>query len=74
MSVFDAYARYYDLVNQKKVYPAEAQYVASLIQDHGGETSTLLDIGCGTGRHAELLAGSVQEHQEPSQSRGAVRF
>jgi len=58
MSVFDAYARYYDLVNREKDYAAEAQYVASLIEDHGGETATLLDIGCGTGRHAELLAGS----------------
>ena len=56
MSVFDAYARYYDLLNQEKDYPAEAQYVASLIKKHGGGKSTLLDIGCGTGRHAKLLA------------------
>jgi len=58
MSVFDAYARYYDLVNKDKDYPAEAQYVASLIKQHGGDKSSLLDIGCGTGRHAELLADS----------------
>lgn len=58
MSVFDAYARYYDLVNQEKDYPAEAQYVASLVEKHGGEKSALLDIGCGTGRHAEQLAAA----------------
>lgn len=58
MSVFDAYARYYDLLNQEKDYASEAQYVASLIKKHGGETSALIDIGCGTGRHAELLAAA----------------
>jgi len=72
MSVFDAYARYYDLVNQEKDYPAEAQYVASLIQEHGGETSTLLDIGCGTGRHAELLADSGFEVEGLDRAEGMI--
>ena len=58
MSVFDAYARYYDLVNKDKDYLAETQYVASLIERYGDERSSLLDIGCGTGRHAELFSDS----------------
>ncbi|MEE4216002.1 MAG: class I SAM-dependent methyltransferase [Xanthomonadales bacterium] len=55
MSVFDSYARYYDLLNKDKDYSAETRYVAKLIDRFGSAPCKLLDIGCGTGRHAELL-------------------
>jgi SAM-dependent methyltransferase len=56
MSVFDHYARYYDLLYRDKDYAAEADFVADLIRTHAPRAHTLLELGCGTGRHAELLA------------------
>ena len=56
MSVFRAYARYYDLLYEDKDYEGEARYVNSLIRKFAPNSLSLLDIGCGTGRHAELFS------------------
>ncbi|HEY2400385.1 MAG TPA: class I SAM-dependent methyltransferase, partial [Steroidobacteraceae bacterium] len=53
--VFDAYAAYYDLLYRDKDYPGEARYVQSLLRRHGVSDGDLLELGCGTGRHAEQL-------------------
>ena len=58
MSVFGAYSQYYDLLYQDKDYVAEANYVRSLVERHQPGARSLLDLGCGTGRHALLLAES----------------
>ena len=54
--VFDAYARYYDLLYRDKDYAAEAKYVASLIRAQAPRAARILELGCGTGAHAEHLA------------------
>lgn len=56
MKVFDAYAAYYDLLYRDKAYGQEAGYVLGLLADHGIERGSLLELGCGTGRHAEHFA------------------
>ena len=49
------YAQYYDLLYQDKDYTGEVLYVDRLIKNHQKNTKTLLDMGCGTGKHAELF-------------------
>lgn len=56
MSVFGAYSAYYDLLYRDKDYRAETAYVQSLITRYAPGTRSVLDLGCGTGRHALLLA------------------
>ena len=56
MTVFGDYARYYDLLYRDKDYIGEAQFVHQLLQRHGTEPRSILELGCGTGTHAQLLA------------------
>ena len=53
---FGAYSQYYDLLYQNKDYPGEVAYIESLLREHGSDVKDLLELGCGTGIHAELLA------------------
>lgn len=56
MSQFgNLYAQYYDLLYSDKDYAGEVNYVDDLIKTHIKEAKTLLDLGCGTGKHAELF-------------------
>lgn len=54
--VFDHYAHYYDLLYRDKDYATETAYVASHIQIIKPNASTILELGCGTGAHAECFA------------------
>lgn len=55
--VFDEYARYYDLLYADKDYDGEAKYIASLLRcTMGNGRRQILELGCGTGKHAALLA------------------
>lgn len=56
MTVFDHYACYYDLLYRDKDYSAEAEYIVKLIGEHAPDARNVLEMGCGTGAHAALLA------------------
>ncbi len=55
-NIFKGYARYYDLLYKDKNYAAEADYVHQLIKAHGQSSQSILELGCGTGLHATVLA------------------
>jgi SAM-dependent methyltransferase len=49
------YSEYYDLLYENKDYIAEVVYVDGIIKENHSACNTILDMGCGTGIHAELL-------------------
>ena len=50
---FSEYADFYDLYYSDKDYAAEVDFVLELASRFGANPQTLLDMGCGTGRHLE---------------------
>ncbi len=56
MSVFHDYARYYNLLYRGKDYAGEAAFVFDMLKERARPPRTLLDLGCGTGRHAVEMA------------------
>lgn len=55
--VFKDYAKYYNLLYSDKDYKKETDYIESLIRRYLPDNNNLvLDAGCGTGKHAILLA------------------
>ena len=56
MNVFQKYASCYDALYLDKNYHAEVDYIQSLIQKNSVNAKNILDLGCGTGKHAALLS------------------
>jgi SAM-dependent methyltransferase len=56
MRIFDAYASFYDLIYEGKDYLGEADFVLRRLERFG-RLNSILDFGCGTGRHAVAFAG-----------------
>jgi trans-aconitate methyltransferase len=54
--VFTKTARYYDLVYSSKDYAQEVLTIRALIDAEHPGARTVLDVACGTGEHARLLA------------------
>jgi SAM-dependent methyltransferase len=55
-AVFGDYARYYDLLYRDKDYSGEANFIHELIKKYASNAGSILELGCGTGKHAELLS------------------
>lgn len=52
MNIFDEYAEFYDQFYKDKDYLSECNYVTRLLARINNRTRSILDLGCGTGRHA----------------------
>lgn len=56
-SIFNAYSTYYDLLYRDKDYAAESKFIAEILESHlGTKNGSILELGCGTGIHAEHLS------------------
>jgi len=56
MSVFgEAYSKYYNLLYKDKNYKEEFDYINGIINKYSRDSKTVLDIGCGTGRHLKFF-------------------
>ena len=55
---FHAYSRYYDMFYEDKDYEIEVTYICTLLKRYGIKTGHLLELGSGTGKHAQLLVKS----------------
>ncbi len=56
MSVFQSYAQYYDFLYRDKDYGGETEFIRGVLQRVFPTARTVLELGCGTGGHAEHLA------------------
>jgi SAM-dependent methyltransferase len=57
MSVFKDYSKYYDLLYSGKDYEGEVNYILHLFKEYSGlPVKTILNLGCGTGKHDEYLS------------------
>lgn len=56
-NTFVNYSDYYDLLYKDKDYSKEAIFIADELKKHGiNNGALLLELGCGTGQHANLLS------------------
>ena len=56
MSAFGGSARYYDLFYGDKDTAAECAFVRGVIERHAPSVQSVLDLGCGSARHAAEFA------------------
>lgn len=58
MSNFNEYSHYYDLIYQDKNYQEEVDYVYNLLNEFNPDLKTVLELGCGSGNHANFLVSN----------------
>jgi SAM-dependent methyltransferase len=73
MSFEAAYSEVYDALYSDKNYEAEAEYITQTLMANGVESgASVLEVGIGTGRHAELLQKALGKFRilgvEPSRA------
>jgi SAM-dependent methyltransferase len=57
---FKLYSKYYDLLYKDKDYKLESDYVYNKLIQFNSNIKSLLELGCGSGGHAEFLAKNFE--------------
>jgi SAM-dependent methyltransferase len=55
MKNFELYSKYYDLLYKDKNYEVESNYVYESLKDNTKKLTSILELGCGSGNHANYL-------------------
>jgi SAM-dependent methyltransferase len=76
-AAFQYYSKYYDLIYADKDYANETKYILAVLARYGLRAGRLLEFGCGTGRHALLLAETgfniIGIERSPDMAEEAIR-
>jgi SAM-dependent methyltransferase len=56
MGVFKEYSKYYNLLYKDKDYQKEIEYILSIVNEFNPSAKTILNLGCGTGKHDFFLS------------------
>ncbi len=56
MTAFSSYSEYYDLLYAEKAYDTEVDFLLKVFGRYNVTGKRVLDLGCGTGKHARFLA------------------
>lgn len=62
MSLFSDYSAYYDLLYKDKDYKTESDYVLNALSKEPTRISSLLELGSGTGKHAEFFIKKIDRY------------
>ena len=56
VGIYEDFGRFYDLIYRDKDSAAESEFVYNRIRKYTPDASSVLELGCGTGIHAQYLA------------------
>lgn len=75
MSQFGSiYSEYYDLLYSDKDYFGEVEYINKLIKKNSNLANSILDLGCGTGKHASLFSDLGYKVQGIDSSKDMIKI
>ena len=74
MGVYDRSAAAYDVIERSlgRNYESDAAFIAALVRAHCPAASSVLDVGCGSGRHLDALRGHFSDVAGVELSAGMV--
>ncbi len=71
---FNKIARYYDLLYKDKNYDEEVNYIDNILKRYLKSEKKILELGCGTGKHALLLKKKGYEVQGVDRSQEMINI
>jgi SAM-dependent methyltransferase len=74
MNNFDLYSKYYDLLYKDKNYNDEVDYILGLINQFSNKSQSIIELGCGSGNHAEFFQNHNYEITGIEQSEHLIKI